>query len=88
VRHLAPSVSNELLEESFSKFGQVERAIVIVDDRGRSTGEGIIEFARKPGAQKALQAVTEGCFLLTRSVCKIRPFDYMDITSYTLYLLY
>ncbi|XP_064629511.1 non-POU domain-containing octamer-binding protein-like isoform X2 [Lineus longissimus] len=65
VRHLAPSVSNELLEEAFSKFGQVERAIVIVDDRGRSTGEGIVEFARKPGAQKALQAVTDGCFLLT-----------------------
>nr|XP_015204105.1 PREDICTED: splicing factor, proline- and glutamine-rich isoform X2 [Lepisosteus oculatus] len=67
VRNLSPFVSNELLEEAFSQFGQVERAVVIVDDRGRSTGKGIVEFASKPAARKALERCTEGVFLLTTS---------------------
>lgn len=65
VRNLSPYVSNELLEEAFSQFGQVERAIVIVDDRGRSTGKGIVEFATKPAARKALDRCSDGVFLLT-----------------------
>ncbi|XP_051892067.1 splicing factor, proline- and glutamine-rich-like [Pristis pectinata] len=67
VRNLSPYVSNELLEEAFSQFGQVERAIVIVDDRGRSTGKGIVEFATKPAARKALDRCNDGVFLLTAS---------------------
>ncbi|KAM8766639.1 splicing factor, proline- and glutamine-rich isoform 1-T1 [Acanthopagrus schlegelii] len=67
VKNLSPFVSNELLEEAFSQFGMVERAIVIVDDRGRSTGKGIVEFASKPAARKALDRCTEGVFLLTTS---------------------
>ncbi|XP_078279272.1 splicing factor, proline- and glutamine-rich-like isoform X2 [Rhinoraja longicauda] len=67
VRNLSPYVSNELLEEAFSQFGQVERAIVIVDDRGRSTGKGIVEFATKPAARKALDRCSDGVFLLTAS---------------------
>ena len=47
VKYLPSHVSNELLEEAFTQFGDVERAVVIVDDRGKSTGEGIVEFARK-----------------------------------------
>ncbi|XP_072276428.1 splicing factor, proline- and glutamine-rich isoform X2 [Pyxicephalus adspersus] len=65
VRNLSPFVSNELLEEAFSQFGQVERAVVIVDDRGRSTGKGIVEFAAKPAARKAFERCNEGVFLLT-----------------------
>ena len=56
--------SNELLVQAFSIFGNVERAIVIVDDRGKPTGDGIVEFARKPGAVSALKRVCEGVFLL------------------------
>uniref|UniRef100_A0A3Q3EAI8 Splicing factor proline/glutamine-rich n=1 Tax=Labrus bergylta TaxID=56723 RepID=A0A3Q3EAI8_9LABR len=67
VKNLSPFVSNELLEEAFSQFGMVERAIVIVDDRGRSTGKGIVEFASKPAARKALDRCNEGVFLLTTS---------------------
>ncbi|XP_076818502.1 uncharacterized protein LOC143464550 isoform X2 [Clavelina lepadiformis] len=67
VKNLSVHVSNELLEEAFSQFGQVERAVVIVDDRGRSTERGIVEFARKSSATKALQQIREGCFLLTTS---------------------
>ncbi|XP_035536813.1 splicing factor, proline- and glutamine-rich isoform X2 [Morone saxatilis] len=67
IKNLSPFVSNELLEEAFSQFGMVERAIVIVDDRGRSTGRGIVEFASKPAARKALDRCNEGVFLLTTS---------------------
>uniref|UniRef100_A0A665TMF3 RRM domain-containing protein n=1 Tax=Echeneis naucrates TaxID=173247 RepID=A0A665TMF3_ECHNA len=67
VKNLSPVVSNELLEEAFSQFGMVERAIVIVDDRGRSTGRGIVEFASKPAARKVLERCNEGVFLLTTS---------------------
>ncbi|XP_048848466.1 splicing factor, proline- and glutamine-rich isoform X2 [Brienomyrus brachyistius] len=67
VRNLSPYVSNELLEEAFSQFGQVERAVVIVDDRGRSLGKGIVEFASKPAARKAMERCNEGVFLLTTS---------------------
>ncbi|KAG9355609.1 hypothetical protein JZ751_000447, partial [Albula glossodonta] len=65
VRNLSPFVSNELLDEAFSQFGQVERAVVIVDDRGRSTGKGIVEFATKPAARKAMDRCNDGVFLLT-----------------------
>ncbi|XP_069572841.1 splicing factor, proline- and glutamine-rich isoform X2 [Brachyistius frenatus] len=67
VKNLSPFVSNELLEEAFSQFGMVERAIVIVDDRGRSTCKGIVEFASRPAARKALDRCNEGVFLLTTS---------------------
>ncbi|KAG2461172.1 SFPQ protein, partial [Polypterus senegalus] len=67
IRNLSPFVSNELLEEAFSQFGQVERAVVIVDDRGRSSGKGIVEFASKPAARKALDRCHDGVFLLTAS---------------------
>ncbi|ESO84120.1 hypothetical protein LOTGIDRAFT_73646, partial [Lottia gigantea] len=67
VKNLHPTVSNDLLEQGFSQFGELERAIVIVDDRGKSTGEGIVEFVRKPGAQQALRRLNEGVFLLGAS---------------------
>ncbi|XP_067842197.1 paraspeckle component 1-like isoform X1 [Heptranchias perlo] len=65
VRNLSPVVSNELLEQAFSQFGPVERAIVVVDDRGKPTGKGYVEFAAKPAARKALERCSDGAFLLT-----------------------
>ncbi|XP_030636027.1 paraspeckle component 1 isoform X3 [Chanos chanos] len=67
VRNLSPVVSNELLEQAFSQFGPVERAIVVVDDRGRPTGKGFVEFANKPSARKALDRCADGALLLTTS---------------------
>lgn len=46
-------------------FGEVERAIVVVDDRGRPTGEGIVEFSRKPAAMSALKRITDGVFIMS-----------------------
>ncbi|XP_052239072.1 non-POU domain-containing octamer-binding protein-like isoform X5 [Dreissena polymorpha] len=65
VYNLSPFVSNELLETAFSQFGEVERAVVFVDDRGKSLCEGLVEFARKPGAQAAFKRISEGIFLLS-----------------------
>ncbi|XP_060754695.1 LOW QUALITY PROTEIN: paraspeckle component 1 [Neoarius graeffei] len=67
VRNLSPVVTNELLEQAFSQFGPVERAVVVVDDRGRPTGKGIVEFANKPAARKALDRCADGALLLTTS---------------------
>ncbi|XP_048838871.1 non-POU domain-containing octamer-binding protein isoform X2 [Brienomyrus brachyistius] len=80
VKNLPQFVSNELLEEAFSIFGQIERAIVIVDDRGRPTGKGIVEYTAKPAARKALDRCSDGAFLLTafpRPVT-VEPMDQCD----------
>ncbi|KAK0137536.1 Non-POU domain-containing octamer-binding protein [Merluccius polli] len=80
VKNLPDFVSNELLEEAFAVFGQIERAIVIVDDRGRPTGKGIVEYTSKPAARKALDKCGEGAFLLTafpRPVT-VEPMDQYD----------
>ncbi|KAL6039927.1 hypothetical protein STEG23_004344 [Scotinomys teguina] len=80
VRNLPQYVSNELLEEAFSVFGQVERAVVIVDDGRRPSGKGIVEFSGKPAARKALDRCSEGSFLLTtfpRPVT-VEPMDQLD----------
>lgn len=80
VKNLSNTVTNELLEYAFSYFGEVERAIVITDDRGRSIGEGIVEFARKFSAQNCLKRCSTECFLIT-AVPKpvfVEPFEQRD----------
>lgn len=67
VRNLSPVVSNELLEQAFSQFGPVDRTVVIVDDHGQPTGTGIVEFANKSAARKALDHCADGALLLTTS---------------------
>ncbi|RWS16402.1 splicing factor: proline- and glutamine-rich-like protein [Dinothrombium tinctorium] len=80
VKNLSPMVTNELLEHAFSFFGEIERAIVITDDRGRSIGEGIVEFARKSSAQQALKRCSNECFLLTAipKPVYVEPFEQRD----------
>ncbi|XP_035581629.1 non-POU domain-containing octamer-binding protein-like [Zalophus californianus] len=80
VQNLPQYVSNELLEEAFSVFGQVERAVVIVDDLGRPSGKGIVEFSGKPAAWKALDRCSEGSFLLTTfpRLVIVEPMDQLD----------
>lgn len=46
----------------------MERCIVVTDDRGRPTGRGVVEFASKAAARKALESCTEGALLLTAYV--------------------
>lgn len=83
VKNLTPFVSNELLYKAFEVFGQVERAVVIVDDRGKSSGEGIVEFQRKSGAISAFKYCNEKCFFLTSCLrpCVVEPFEHIDETD-------
>ncbi|VDD89449.1 unnamed protein product [Enterobius vermicularis] len=67
VKELSAAVSNELLYHAFSAFGEVERAVHIVDEKGKPTGEGIVEFERKLPAQEALHQIRDKVFLLTSS---------------------
>ncbi|XP_076444637.1 uncharacterized protein LOC143282765 isoform X2 [Babylonia areolata] len=80
VKNLHPFVSNELLEQAFTQFGELERAIVIVDERGKSTGEGLVEFTRKPGAQQALRRISEGVFLFGADPkpIEVEPLEHKD----------
>lgn len=80
VKNLPEFVSNELLEEAFGVFGQIERAVVVVDDRGRPTGKGIVEYTSKPAARKALDKCGDGSYLLTafpRPV-SVEPLEQLD----------
>ncbi|XP_030644477.1 uncharacterized protein LOC115824894 [Chanos chanos] len=64
---LSPCVSSELPEEALSQSGTIERAVLIEDDHGQSTGKGIVEFSLKPAPQKAYDPCDDGVFLLTSS---------------------
>ena len=80
VKNLSPYISNEYLEQAFSMFGPVERAVVIVDDKGRPTGEGIVEFERKPAAAQCINKCIESCFILTNypKPVIVEPLDQKD----------
>lgn len=66
VSNLHPLVSNEFLAEAFSHFGEVESAVVVTDERGKSLGYGIVDFARKAHAISAIQRCKNEHFLLTK----------------------
>ena len=66
VSNLHPVVSNELLLEAFSQFGEVEKAVVVTDERGKSLGHGIVDFSRKGYAQNAIRKCIDDHFILTK----------------------
>ena len=67
VSNMHLTVSNELLEEAFSQFGDVENAVVVTDDRGKSLGHGVVDFTRKSFALTAIRKCAQEHFLLTKS---------------------
>lgn len=48
----------------------MERALVFVDEKGKSLGEGFVEFTRKNNAQAAHKFCSEKCYFLTS---ELRP---------------
>lgn len=80
VKNLTPFVTNELLHFSFAIFGEIERAKVCVDERGRPTGEGIVDYVRKGSATHAIRKCSEGCFFLTGSLRPtiVEAYEYVD----------
>lgn len=80
VKHLSPQVTNELLAYAFRYFGEIERAVVVVDDKGKSIGEGVVEYSRKQSALYAMKRCQQECFMLTASPkpVLVEPFDQQD----------
>ncbi|XP_064404116.1 non-POU domain-containing octamer-binding protein-like isoform X2 [Halichondria panicea] len=76
VENIHPLVSNELLSDAFAQFGEVEEAVVVTDDRGKSKGCGIVEFARKQSAMNAISQCRNAPFLLTRSPIPVVVSEY------------
>ena len=66
VDNINPTVSNELLHQAFSQFGEVEYAVVVTDERGKSLGYGVVDFGKKSQAITAIERCRQGCFFLTR----------------------
>ena len=66
VSNLHPTVSNELLYNAFGTFGEVEHAVVVTDERGKSLGHGFVDFAKKSQAMAAIDRCRHGVFLLTK----------------------
>uniref|UniRef100_A0A6P7FXH1 Hrp65 protein-like isoform X2 n=1 Tax=Diabrotica virgifera virgifera TaxID=50390 RepID=A0A6P7FXH1_DIAVI len=83
VKNLTPYVTNELLAYAFSIFGEVDRAVVCVDERGKPTGEAIIDFSKKGSSLHAIKACSDDCFFLTNSLrpCIVEPFEYSDLSD-------
>lgn len=65
VKNLDDCVTNELLYAAFSIFGVIERCIVIPDDKGKSIGEGLVEYEKKSCAKFAYQKCNNELFFLT-----------------------
>lgn len=80
VRNLTPFVSNELLHKAFEVFGPLERAIVIADDRGKNTGEGVVEFVKKSSAMSCIRLCADKCYFLTAALRPVivEPLDMND----------
>lgn len=73
-----------MLIDRFSLFiEQVERAVIVVDDRGKPTGEGIVEYTRKSGAMIAMRYCNDKCYFLTSSLrpCVVELFEHSDDTD-------
>jgi len=68
VSNLGPWVSNELLNQAFSVFGEIERCLVFSDEKGVTKEKGIVEFAKKGVAMEAVRRCSEGCFLICTSL--------------------
>lgn len=80
VKNLTQHVTNELLHLAFSVFGEIDRAYVVVDDRGKPVGEGVVEYVRKGCALNAVRRCTEGCFFVTSSLrpCIVELYEPAD----------
>lgn len=77
IKHLSTSVSNELLHVAFSVFGEIEYCFIITDKRGKSTGEGVVDFVKKSSATAAKKYCNEHMFFVTSSLKPVTVEDYV-----------
>lgn len=57
IKNLEESITNEVLREKFSQFGQVASAVVMRDKHGNSKGFGFVSFEQSQDAYSALSAM-------------------------------
>lgn len=76
VKHLSPSVTNELLHMAFSIFGDIESCFVVTDRRGKSLGEGVVDYVRKSSVLLAKKHCTEKMFFVTSSLKPVTVEEY------------
>lgn len=81
VKNLPDFVSDELLHLSFSIFGEIEKCTIIIDDRGKSSGRGIIEFVKKSSATLAINRCSENCYFLTSSLKPVIVENYEPVND-------
>lgn len=77
VKHLSPSVTNELLHIAFSVFGEIENCFVVTDRRGKPIGEGVVDYVRRNSALSAKKHCTEKMFFVTSSLKPVTVEDYV-----------
>lgn len=77
VKHLSLSVTNELLHIAFAVFGEIENCFVVTDKRGKSIGEGVVDYVRRSSALLAKKHCTEKMFFITSSLKPITVEDYV-----------
>lgn len=57
VKNLHPSVSELLLKETFSPFGDIMSIKIVKNSRGDSKGYGFIQFAEEDAAERAISSL-------------------------------
>lgn len=77
IKHLSPSVSNELLHIAFSVFGEIEYCFVVTDKRGKPTGEGVVDYVKKSSAVAAKKYCSDRMFFVTSSLKPVTVEDYV-----------
>lgn len=57
VKNLVDGITEELLEERFSRYGKIISVVIMKDDKGSSKGFGFVNFQSPDDAKKALEAM-------------------------------
>jgi hypothetical protein len=68
VCNISKAVTNELLQDAFERFGELERVCVACDAHSKPLGYAYVEFKNKRRAEVAMRQINENCFLLTKSL--------------------
>jgi polyadenylate-binding protein len=57
VKNLGPDVTEEVLQEKFSKFGKIASLVIRKEDNGMSRGFGFVDFENSDDARQAMEAM-------------------------------
>uniref|UniRef100_A0A0N4ZPJ9 RRM domain-containing protein n=1 Tax=Parastrongyloides trichosuri TaxID=131310 RepID=A0A0N4ZPJ9_PARTI len=72
ISELDPTVSNQMLYQMFSVFGEVQHAEHFCNDKNEATGEGVIMFEKKNSATDAVEAINNYVVSFTKTIKPIK----------------